>query len=277
MSDPYKILNIHKNFNLEELKEAYKKAAFNAHPDRNNGNDYFFKLVIKSYKHLRDNYKNNEKEHGELKDVFKKNNTVQPKMDYSNFNIQKFNDLFEGNHVKNKVEEVGYGKFLKDAELPDKPDYDNSKYNNRSFNDFFEKKVVANKNNKYLMKYREPAPMENSSSCSYLVLGQDNVDDYSSDLNSSLKYSDLKIAHTTSRIIDPKTIKERKQYNSVEELKMDRENLRYTMNDRDKTYYDKKEKLQQIKEAERLKKIKVDDDKSEENYNKIMRLFNELK
>lgn len=290
MIDPYKILNIHKNFTLEELKEAYKIAAIKVHPDKG-GNDYLFKLVTQCYKTLKENYRNNDKSHIELKNNFKaqrenfsnKNNDNIDRGNFNstnsiknyNFNIAKFNELFTENHTKNKIEELGYSEFLKE-DIPKQKQY-TKKYNSKNFNAFFDEQVEINKKNKYLKKYKEPEPIP-TTSCSYLVLGEDNVDDFSSDpLNGNLNYTDLKIAHTTSRIVDPNIIKSRKQYDSVEQLMIDREKINYNMSDKYKKYYDKKEKIEKMKEIERLKKIKKDDDEIEENYNRVMKIFNQLK
>ena len=277
MIDPYKILNIHKNFTLEELKEAYKIAALQVHPDKG-GNEHLFKLVTDCYKTLKNEYNNNTKSHEELKNVYKTNKRSVPidPIRNNNFNIAKFNELFMENHTKNKIDEIGYQDFLKE-DLPKQKEY-NKKYNNKNFNKFFDEEVAINKKNKYLMKYREPQPMSLSTSCSYLVLGQDNIDDFSSDpLKNGLNYTDLKIAHTTSKIIDHSTVKQRKNYNNIEELIIDRDKIKYTMTEKEQKYYDRKQEKEKKKELELLKKIKNEDDINEEKYNRIMKIFNQLK
>lgn len=69
-------------------------------------------------------------------------------------------------------------------------------------------------------------------------LGVQDVDDFSGD-NTSLKklnFSDLKLAHTTSRIVDPRQVS-RAEYKSIDELKKDRGNVRFEMNNDEKRLY----------------------------------------
>ena len=54
--DPYKILNISKNYDLEELKIKYKKIARKVHPDKG-GSEQLFNLVTLCYKKLYEEYK----------------------------------------------------------------------------------------------------------------------------------------------------------------------------------------------------------------------------
>ena len=76
--DPYKVLGLPKNFTLEQLKTAYKAAAFKTHPDKG-GNEYLFKIVTNSYKYLNKVYKQNqlEKQHHEIEN----NSRVHSKSD----------------------------------------------------------------------------------------------------------------------------------------------------------------------------------------------------
>lgn len=267
--DPYKTLNIKKNYTIDELKKAYLNMIMIVHPDRG-GNEYMFKLVTKCYKYLLDKKNNVERDHIELKTIHKENKFNNINYDSTMFNINKFNEIFE---IHNDKESEGYADFLK-KDIPEQ-EY-SKKITMNNFNEIFENQAVSK--NKYIARYREPEPVGNLSSCSYVVLGESSVDDYSSDLlQNSLRYSDLKIAHTTSRIIDPSTVKNRKTYNSMEDIKMDRQNLKYTMDDHDKEYYEKKKQIEIIKEKNRLKRLTDEDRLSEKKYNDIMKLFKELK
>ena len=53
MYDPYKILGVNQNSNIEDIKKAYKKLAFKYHPDRNLDNikeaEQKFKEISKAY------------------------------------------------------------------------------------------------------------------------------------------------------------------------------------------------------------------------------------
>ena len=56
--DLYEILNVNKESNDSDIREAYKKLAFENHPDRKNNNDgENFKEINKAYKILSDSKK----------------------------------------------------------------------------------------------------------------------------------------------------------------------------------------------------------------------------
>lgn len=52
--DFYKILNVNKNCTTEDLKKSYRKLSFKHHPDKNNGDDKFFKRITEAYTVLGD-------------------------------------------------------------------------------------------------------------------------------------------------------------------------------------------------------------------------------
>ncbi len=52
MSDPYAVLGVSPGASPEEIKKAYRKLAFEHHPDRNNGQDEKFKEISAAYETL---------------------------------------------------------------------------------------------------------------------------------------------------------------------------------------------------------------------------------
>lgn len=285
--DPYKILDISKNFTLDQLKEAYKKIALQVHPDRG-GTEYMFKLVTTCYKELTKEYNRriSDRQYHELKADFAKNQALMPqqsrtkKIDVSEansgFNIDKFNKVFETNKLQN-VNDNGYEQFLKNSkEVEQKNIFAGKKFSNDNFNKQFEKRVqVASEPNKFIVKYKEPEALLTCKKIGFVELGEESVDDFSGTNTSrkNLNYMDLKIAHTTSRIIDPKTIDKRKEYRSVDELEVDRGTISYNMNDIDKDYYEKKKKEEEIKERLRMQSVLKQDQQTAIQYEKVHRLL----
>ena len=69
--NPYKELNISKNYDLKSLKKAFLKQIEIYHPDKPTGDEKIFKIKLLSYKVLEKKLKNdNSKEHDELKKTF---------------------------------------------------------------------------------------------------------------------------------------------------------------------------------------------------------------
>ena len=68
MKDYYKILNIEKNANKDEIKSAYKKLALQYHPDKNPNNKALaenkFKEISEAYSILSDPQKKNNYDNG---------------------------------------------------------------------------------------------------------------------------------------------------------------------------------------------------------------------
>ena len=133
--DAYQILNVSENYNLSELKLAYKQAALQTHPDKG-GNPKLFKLVTKAYMYLLDKFKNKEsKQYSNLKQDFqqftenqignsnnnnidsngaiRKSRTMAKFKDNEGFNNQLFNKIYT-DHRLYSINDEGYTKWMKD-------------------------------------------------------------------------------------------------------------------------------------------------------------------
>jgi len=291
--DPYKILGIKKNFTPEELKDAYRKMALQVHPDKG-GTEYLFKLVTLCYRTLSKEYKKkqSDKQYHELKAEFTKNQqNYQPRQnvqmvnsninasssDFSKgFNIERFNNLFDQNRLED-ITDTGYGDFLKSTkEKEQKNLFASKKFSNEVFNKYFEKQADKNQeSNKFVVKYTDPEPLSASKKIAYTELGSDSIDDFSSDNISrkNLNFMDLKIAHTTSRIVDPKTVDPRKEYRNIQEFENDRSKVSYTLNDKDKLHYDKLKKIEELNEKKRLENLIKVDNLTAQQFEKIHKLL----
>jgi curved DNA-binding protein CbpA len=288
--DPYKVLGINKNFSIDELKNAYKKMALQVHPDKG-GSEYLFKLVTLCYRTLSREFKkqHSDKQYHELKAEFTKTqHTNQSKQniymdstintnDFSKgFNIDKFNNLFEQNKIET-VTDIGYGDFLKSTkEKEQKNIFATKKFSNDLFNKYFEKQADKNlETNKFVVKYTDPEPLSASKKIAYTELGIESIDDFSSDNTSrkNLNFMDLKIAHTTSRIVDPKNVNQRKEYRNIQEFENDRSKVSYTLEDKDKLHYEKLKKQKELIEKRRIEnQIKIDN-LSTQQFEKIHKLL----
>lgn len=290
--NPYKTLGIAKDFTMQELKEAYKKMALQVHPDKG-GTEYLFKLVTLCYRTLSKDYKkrHSEKEYNELKKDFIKNQSESQSHSQSHtnkknininidpskgFNITNFNTIFDDNRIKT-ITDNGYGNFLKDGkDIEQKNIFENRSFSTDKFNRQFEKHTSRNKEvNKSIIKYKEPEALQTSKNMSFTELGAESIDDFSSDNTSrkNLNFMDLKIAHTTSRIIDPKTVEDRKQYKSVDELKSDRGNISYSLDQSEQLYYENKKNKEDTLERRRLENLLKTDNISTQQFERLNKLF----
>jgi curved DNA-binding protein CbpA len=126
--DPYKLLELPKNFTLEQLRSNYKRLALQLHPDKGNiQTDYLFKMLTVAYKTLLKEYqaKLADKQYFDLRSDSKKTLETQRSDKYvmpelavgsgQNFDTRKFNAIFE-NYRINEVHDDGYGSWMKPSD-----------------------------------------------------------------------------------------------------------------------------------------------------------------
>lgn len=288
--NPYEVLNVSKKFTWTELKESYRKLAINTHPDKQGGNKDLFNIITHCFKKLADELKKREddKNHMDLKkqsiDYFHKmtNDTMPHPSEVlapnENFTVDKFNKNFEKCKLYDDEIEYGYGSKM-DESTKKREDINierlikKNKIDNESFNELFNKNVPVNKE---LIKYRDPEPLILAKTLQYTELGGKRPDDYSSSIEktSTLAYTDYMRAHGGTRLVDPRLMKNVKEFKSVDEYEVYREkkatktlSARELKNEELKALKEKKE------EEERLDRLKLYDRKIEKSYEKASQLF----
>jgi curved DNA-binding protein CbpA len=290
--DPLKILNLPKHYTAEMLKESYKKLALKAHPDKG-GSEYLFKLLTECYKYLANELKKrqSDKQFNELKQDFLNELRKQPskpkqansttaqepdrnsiqQMFYkgSRFDRDKFNKFFTDNKLSDDREEQGYKEWMTENDIKEAPKYRGS-FNADGFNQHFNQHAQTQSNHRQIIKYQEPEAMVTCKTLGFTELGQEKIDDYSGDNKSmkNLNYMDYRVAHTTSRIVDP-SLKPRDDFKNIQELETSRANISYQMTEEEYATYMRKKRLQE-KEEERRKLIQdAYDNKIQQHYMKI--------
>jgi curved DNA-binding protein CbpA len=307
--DPLKILDLPKNYNTEMLREAYKRMALKAHPDKG-GSEYLFKLVTQCYKYLAAELKKREadKQFHELKQEFmtsleKSNNSPsrqsrksasQPSSSSktsksqssskddrdtealqalfykgSRFDQSKFNKFFTDNKMKDELHEAGYKEWMEKNEVSEAPQF-NGSFNQQGFNSHFERHAKVQRDHKQLIRYQEPEALVASKNLGFTELGQASIDDFSGDNKSlrNLNYTDYRLAHTTSRIVDPSVVK-RQDFRSIQELETAREKVSYQMSDMELVAQAKKERMLEENEQQRQMHLRNSDQRAEQHYQRL--------
>ena len=215
------ILNLFKipyHFDEQDLRNV-KKTVLNTHPDKSKLESKYFLFFSKAYKLLFQIYTfrhkiitandNFDKDYDPEYDIEKESEAIIDKIKSSkNFN-KLFNKIFEENAMT-KLDN-GYGEWLKE-EIED----DSVKCKTRSeINKAIEKKKSTMQSALINYEYNEMC----------YTNGQTNLDEetvYSSDIFGKLKYDDLKEAHENS-VIPVLEKNYRKKYNTLDELKKERQ------------------------------------------------------
>ena len=256
-NDPYKVLQIDRNCNLQQLKTKYKELIFLYHPDKSIDirNTQLFQLLTVSYKAiLKDiEMRQNDRQFLELKSASKsyyeheEDATQHIDLGKMRFTIDKFNDAFDKVQIKDVYQRDVYKDWL----------------NN-------EQDTVEDRS---LIKYKEPmSAAVGARDC--FELGQTSIDDWSGEnlTAKTLHFMDCKVAYSTNKLVDESVVKKRKDYNSVDDLKKDRSQITYDLSDAQK----RKIELKMLKEAEKEKRRKDELRRYEEEINEKHKLYNKL-
>jgi curved DNA-binding protein CbpA len=271
--DPYKILNVPKNFTWQQLKDAYKQAAFKTHPDKEGGNKLAFDFVTNCFKTLAEEYKgrSSDKTHHDLKkdsnEYFEKivnNNVPHPAAVVGgNEPFQKrFNKAFEECRYVDESLSHGYGEMMaKSTGVREDISVENvfaskDKVDNSTFNEIFAKKVPVSKE---IVKYKEPEPMLMAKALKFTEIGGKRPDDFSSSVeNKSLVYTDYMKAHSGMRLADPDAIKGKKDFKSIEDYEKYREKkTNRGLTEKERKFIEEKKKKEEQEEFNRQERIRL--------------------
>tara|TARA_B110000971_G_scaffold12194_1_gene11450 strand:+ start:98 stop:886 length:789 start_codon:yes stop_codon:yes gene_type:complete len=245
------ILGISVNSSITELKQQFKKLAKKYHPDKG-GDEHLFSVMSTAFKILYKRIKRTteERDFSQLKKTFTDDvdtkNTEHIKAD-DKF-INKFNKHFDENRLIDPVIDKGYDDFINEVDV-----------------------VVHNDMNSKLVEYSEPIAQCSSKTLDFCELGKSSENDYSgkNDLFSKLHYMDYKKAHTTSQLVNPTNIIERKEYKSVDEIKKDRSTSNFEQTPEEEYYYERMRKMKESEEYDRIDNLKQSDKQIEIHHAKV--------
>ena len=277
--DYYKIYGYSKNQNIDvdDLKKKFKKFAIQTHPDKNNGSERNFNIIKQGYKKIMEDIelKKEEKQYDVLKSNSldflqnQQNEQIQnTRLSKDNFDINKFNRVYKDNRIED-VNDNGYSDWINNNSLDSEEIQRNPKLsgNLNQFNRVFDSSV--NYDNKQVQKYNDPRSlfMNNYNNCS--ELGIDKVDNYTGETK-TIKFTDYKEAHTTSKLVDPNM--KYKQYRNISELENARSNIKnFTEDELD--YYNKKQEKEELIEKQRLEKQNYLDNLHFKNYERLNKIM----
>jgi hypothetical protein len=241
--DPYEVLQVPKNYTLDQLKKQYKKMIVRYHPDLNSDitSTPMFQALTEAYKKLHDLLvmKAKSPEHHQLKQVFNDkgkgpsttgaNREFVASMNNASFDNTKFNELYDKFSYKDDAHAAGHGEWLnsnKDMDVVDQA----------------------------IIQYQEPQPMFCSKMLgNYSELGNTKITDFSS--YQGLQYMDLRKAHTTTKLYDPNTVTSQQEFKTLDHILEHRKKIEFTMTQEQQQEYGKKLEKEKNEEKKRLSNI----------------------
>jgi hypothetical protein len=184
-----------------------------------------------------------------------------------NFDINKFNSLFEKYKMPNE-EDKGYGDILKHGlgnEEDEVGEIFNKGMSKEIFNAHFD-----NLKSKKLAKRQDPLIPESFDSSSSVSCAQIG----SASNFSGNKYTDIKQAfYEDNMLIDPNSVKSRKDYRNLQELENERSRLSYNADPETKRIYERYEQEKAVEEEDRMNYLRNRDDALRSHHNVVSRKF----
>ena len=273
-NDPRRFLELPVNFTKQQLKDNYRKLALKYHPDRNGGSDTLFDQLTIHYTTLMEELllKDQGKQFNQLKNDSKlysetqKRKPVKNKKLSGNFDINQFNSFYS-EHRMGRPEDDGYQDWFSDnnntSEEPTR-DYSLTKGN---FNDRFETNVPVPEQE--LIVYKNPEELySGGTDCE--ILGQGEIKNFSGETK-SIRYTDLREAHTKTRLVDPSMMRKNNP-RDLNEAKAQRNKIQdYTESEWGELEHSRIQREED--ENKRVINLKSKDDECFQKYDKIHKLM----
>lgn len=279
VEEAYKVLGVTRSWNVEKIKQQYKKLALQLHPDRDTGSEHLFILVKESYiVVLQDLLKSKQdKQFIDLKkDSLKSSKHKEipdpvrlPKIKGDDV-MKHFHKTFEETRIENENSR-GYGKFMAPSAPPDeKIDIERrfNKFTSDSFNKEFNKDNVVNTEH-FIAKYN-PEPFACAKSLHFTELGVDKIEDFSgkNESRKDLHYTDYLKAYTTTKLTNGDVDEAQFKKKTINDIEKERSNISFEMNEHERRkYYDYKEQ-ERKKEERRLREMEKQDFKIQDMFEK---------
>jgi len=277
--NPYKILNISKQFDEKSLKKAYLKKALITHPDRGGSAVEFqqvsiaYTLLLKKLNDMNNNHQHNDLRNNsrEYSQNQSQNNLRNVNMT-DNFDVNMFNKIYDENKLDD-VYDRGYGDWMKKENNNLKqPKMFNKSFNKDLFNHEFDKYKVEQqkKLGSQIIKYEEPqVDISMRGKDSLMVLGQNNVADFSGTSEGGLNFRDYKDAFTNSCLIDTGSMDLNGRENSIQGVERSRSNISYQMSEQDLRSQHLRNSRREQEEQDRIHRLNQQDNRAFTMYDKI--------
>nr|WRJ69893.1 DnaJ domain-containing protein [Oceanusvirus sp.] len=203
VSDALDIFSLPPDFSINDLKAKYRSIALRVHPDRG-GTAQLFRTVNECFELLCLEHRSRAggATHDQLRrdfdaDVSRMDATSRRKVDNDNFDIVRFNSVFEETRVADEIHDTGYGDWIRSDDSIEKKSVKlNPKCSGDAFNRAFDKAVPVAKENKSIIV--RPVDLMCGSTLALTEIGAQSVDDYS--MGGGF---DCRLAHSSGRIANP--------------------------------------------------------------------------
>jgi curved DNA-binding protein CbpA len=279
--NPYKILGVTKNYDEKSLKKAYLKKALVTHPDRGGSPVEFQKvsiaytLLLKKIKDKENNHDHNDlRNHSQSYMSNQQSDNIRNVNMTEQFDINLFNKIYEENKEES-VYDRGYGDWMKKdngQKMLQQPKMFNKTFNKDLFNHEFEKYKLQQQKQMgtQIVKYDEPqVDISMRGKDSLMILGQNNISDFSGTSEGGLTFRDYRDAFTNSCLIDTGSVNLENRDNNIKEVERTRSNISYQMSERDLRKQQMIKMRMEKEEHDRINRLNQQDNRAFAVYEQI--------
>lgn len=196
------------------------------------------------------------------------------------FNLNKFNDLFNQNRLEDEDFDSGYGDWKTDNPATEPAKIFNQKFTMDVFNQVFNEFKSENAKTSQIQVYEEPKPLSVSNRFGYSDVDYKKTTDYSKEYDiqdgssrNGIYYMDYKRAYTETTLIDPNSVPKKQEYKRLEDYQTVREKQEFDMTDEERAYYEEKKRKEAQDEMKRQERLRRRDDQLAEHSSKINKLL----
>ena len=190
------------------------------------------------------------------------------------FDINLFNKIYDENKLDD-VYDKGYGDWMdqnnNDKQL-EQPKMFNKSFNKDLFNSEFNKYKIQQQHQmgNQVVQYDEPqVNISMRGRDSLMVLGQNNISDFSGTSEGGLNFRDYKDAFTNSCLIDESSVNLDDRSNNIHAMKSSRSNINYKMSPEDLRKQELTKMKMEQEEQKRLQRLTTRDNQSFNTYERI--------
>ena len=279
--NPYKILGITKKYDEKILKKAYLKKALVSHPDRGGSPVEFqqvsiaYTLLLKKLKDQENNHEHNDlRNHSQSYMKSQESDNIRNINMTEQFDINMFNKIYEDNKEES-VYDRGYNDWMKEdnnQKMLQQPKMFNKSFNKDLFNSEFEKYKLQQQKQMgtQVVKYDEPqVDISMRGKDSLMILGQNNISDFSGTSEGGLTFRDYKDAFTNSCLIDTGSMDLSSRDNNIQGIERTRANISYKMSEQDIRKQQMTKLRLEKEEQDRINRLNQQDNRSFAVYEQI--------
>lgn len=300
-ADPKDVFGLQANFTWPELKDAYRRTARWVHPDKG-GSEAMFNYVTDCFKQLavevkaRDLHSTHSTQSAQLQPSpppYTPHANVAPtaqsqprlRVDPKSPTFgMDFNAFFEQNKLQEDEygESGGYGDMMEAGgkrttlDNPKIVTMKGGKFSAKTFNRAFEKETMPANN---ATIFKEPEILALTKRLEFTEIGGGKPDDYThapvpgrGGRRGGLAYTDYKVATTSSRLVDPRTVQARPDFKTIEEYSAHRDRIiEGPLTPEELAWKAEKQRADEAREEQRLARTRQQDARYSTHYGELMR------